>query len=123
MRGVRTYSQIIIVSIYGFFCFLMLKITLQYFPVNFDVAFLRIKQQYIIHPHYRVAFYIHVTFSMFSLFAGFTQFSKRIRTKQPQTHKIAGWIYLTSILLFAAPSGLIIGYYANGGFWSQLALH
>jgi len=99
----------------------MLEITLQYFPINFDVAFLRIKQQYVVHAHYKIAFYTHVTFSVFSLFAGFTQFSKRIRIKQPRIHKIMGWIYLVSILLFAAPSGLIIGYYANGGFWSQLA--
>ncbi|WP_271769984.1 DUF2306 domain-containing protein [Aquimarina algiphila] len=99
----------------------MLQITLQYFPINFDVAFLRIKQQYIHLTHYKIAFYIHVTFSIFSLFAGFTQFSKKIRTKLPKIHKSIGWIYLVSVLIFAAPSGLILGYYANGGFWSQLA--
>ncbi|MGY3792423.1 DUF2306 domain-containing protein [Aquimarina sp. 433] len=99
----------------------MFQITVQYFPVNFDVAFLRIKQQYIHFTHYKIAFYIHVTFSIFSLFAGFTQFSRFIRTKYSQVHKIVGWIYIVSILLLAAPSGLVIGYYANGGFWSQLA--
>ncbi|GAA4276050.1 DUF2306 domain-containing protein [Aquimarina mytili] len=99
----------------------MFRITVQYFPINFDVAFLRIKQQYIHFAHYRIAFYTHVIFSVFSLFAGFTQFSKTIRTKYTRIHRIAGWIYLVSILVFAAPSGLVIGYYANGGFWSQLA--
>ena len=99
----------------------MFQITLQYFPVDFDVAFLRIKQQYIHFTHYKIAFYVHVIFSVFSLLAGFTQFSKKIRTRFTRVHRIVGWIYLVSILLFAAPSGLIIGYYANGGFWSQLA--
>ncbi len=99
----------------------MFKITFQYFPIDFDVAFLRIKQQYIHFAHYKIAFYIHVTLSVFSLFAGFTQFSKRIRTKYTKLHKVVGWMYLVSVLLFAAPSGLIIGYYANGGLWSQLA--
>ncbi|NQY07327.1 MAG: DUF2306 domain-containing protein [Flavobacteriaceae bacterium] len=99
----------------------MLDITLQYFPIDFDVAFLRIKQQYMVFIHYKIAFYVHVCFSVFSLFAGFTQFSKRIRTQFTKIHKTMGWIYISSILLFAAPSGLIIGYYANGGFWSQLA--
>ncbi len=112
--------QVLLLLFYAFFCVLMFQITVQYFPINFDVAFLRIKQQYIHFTHYKIAFYIHVTFSIFSLFAGFTQFSKRIRTKYSKTHKTMGWVYLTSIL-FAAPSGLIIGVYANGGFWSQLA--
>lgn len=99
----------------------MLKITLQYFPVNFDVAFLRIKQNYIHLSHYKVAFYLHVIFAIFSLLAGFTQFSKKIRIKHSKIHKIFGWLYITTVLLFAAPSGFIIGVYANGGFWSQLA--
>ena len=113
--------QIFSLLSYTFFCVLILQITLQYFPVDFDVAFLRIKQQYIHFTHYKIAFYVHVTFSIFSLFAGFTQFSKNIRTKFTKIHRVIGWIYLASILLFAAPSGFIIGYYANGGFWSQLA--
>ncbi len=113
--------QIVLLLFYAFFCIQMFQITLQYFPIDFDVAFLRIKQQYVHFIHYKIAFYIHVSFSVFSLFAGFTQFSKTIRRKHPKIHRIFGWIYLISILLFAAPSGLIIGYYANGGFWSQLA--
>lgn len=113
--------HITLLIIYAFFCILMFEITLQYFPINFDVAFLRIKQQYIHFTHYKLAFYTHVTFSVFSLFAGFTQFSKQIRIKYSKVHRVLGWVYLSSILLFAAPSGLIIGYYANGGFWSQLA--
>lgn len=71
--------------------------------------------------HYKIAFYVHVIFSGFSLLAGFTQFSKKIRTQYPDIHIIIGKIYAYSILLFSAPSGLIIGIYANGGFGSQLA--
>jgi len=114
-------SHIILLLIYAFFCVLMFQITLQYFPIDFDVAFLRIKQQYIHFTHYKIAFYIHVTFSVFSLFAGFTQFSRKIRMQYTKVHKTVGWMYLVSVVLLAAPSGLIIGYYANGGFWSQFA--
>ncbi len=32
-----------------------------------------------------------------------------------------GGLYLWVVLLLAAPSGLLIGLHANGGFWSQLA--
>lgn len=120
MPRIKIY-QVLLILLYSFFCVLMLKITLQYFPINFDVAFLRIKQQYVQFTHYKIAFYVHVGFSMFSLLAGFTQFSKVIRTQYQKVHQVLGWIYIVSILAFAAPSGLIIGYYANGGFWSQLA--
>jgi len=120
MRGVKKV-KISILVLYSIFCVLMLQITLQYFPINFDVAFLRIKQQYIHLGYYKLAFYVHVTFSIFSLLAGFTQFYKKIKIEYPKIHKCVGWIYIISILLFAAPSGLVIGYFANGGFWSQLA--
>lgn len=99
----------------------MLKITLQYFPINFDVAFLRIKQNYVNLTHYKIAFYAHVIFSIFSLLAGFTQFSKYIRLKFPKIHRRLGWVYTIIVISLAAPSGFIIGIYANGGFWSQLA--
>jgi len=99
----------------------MFKITLQYLPINFDVAFLRIKQNYIHLLHYKIAFYIHVFFAIFSLTAGFTQFSQKIRLKYAKIHKVLGWIYISTILLLAAPSGFIIGLYANGGLWSKIA--
>ncbi|MFT5648050.1 MAG: putative membrane protein [Aureispira sp.] len=107
--------------IYGLFCVLILQITLQYIPINFDVAFLRIKQDEIQLFHYKVAFYTHVFTAIFSLLAGFTQFSVYFRRKYPIVHRYIGAVYIVAILIFAAPSGLIMSYYANGGFWSQLA--
>jgi uncharacterized membrane protein len=106
---------------YTFFCYLMAEITLQYLPINTDVAFLRIKQDYVGLSHYRTAFFIHVFSSIFTLIAGFTQFSKIIRTQNYWLHKYSGWLYVFVTLFLAAPSGFIIGIYANGGFWSQFA--
>lgn len=99
----------------------MLKITLQYFPIHFDVAFLRIKQNYIHLTYYKIAFYTHVVFAILSLPAGFTQFSKLIRKCYPKIHKLFGWLYIITILLLAAPSGFVIGIHANGGLSSQIA--
>ena len=107
--------------LYSFCCFLLLKIKLQYVPIDFDVAFLRIKQQYIHHAHYKIAFYVHVFSAVFSLLAGFTQFSRVIRIKYVRLHRVVGFVYITSILFLAAPSGLMIGFYANGGLGSQIA--
>ncbi|MBI1224376.1 MAG: DUF2306 domain-containing protein [Bacteroidetes bacterium] len=99
----------------------MVQITLQYIPINTDVAFLRIKQEYVGFLHYRLAFFAHAFSAIFVLLAGFTQFSGHIRIKYPALHKYAGWLYVAVTLLLAAPSGFVIGLYANGGLSSQIA--
>jgi uncharacterized membrane protein len=118
---IKKPAQIGLLIIYTFFCFLMLKITLQYVPINTDVAFLRIKQDFIHLQYYKIAFFVHVFSAIISLLAGYTQFSKKIRTNYPKIHRRLGWIYILSVLLFAAPSGFIIGIFANGGISSQIA--
>lgn len=118
---IKKLVQYIILLIYCFFFYLMFQITLQYIPIDTDVAFLRIKQDYISKTHYKTAFFIHVFFSLFCLLAGFTQFSIKFLQSFPKLHRILGYIYIISIILFAAPSGFIIGIYANGGISSQIA--
>ncbi|MCB0634069.1 MAG: DUF2306 domain-containing protein [Saprospiraceae bacterium] len=107
--------------LYTWFCYLMLNITLQYIPYDTDVAFLRIKQDEIVLPYYRIAFFTHVYLSILVLPAGFIQFSSFVLRKYPRFHRLNGWIYLITILGFSAPSGLIMGFHANGGWSSQLA--
>lgn len=113
--------QILLLLVYLFFCILMLEIVLQYIPPGSDTAFLGIKQEYIALPWYLPAFYVHVFTAILALPAGFTQFSNHIRTKYPAFHRLNGKIYVCIILIFGAPSGFIIGIYANGGLSSQIA--
>ena len=105
----------------AFFTWLMAGITLNYIPYNTDVGFLRIKQQYIHIDHWRTAFFIHVYASIWVLFAGFTQFSKRIQRDNPRLHRTMGYIYVTDVLLITGPAGLLMGFYANGGITSRIA--
>ncbi|MEO7922875.1 MAG: DUF2306 domain-containing protein [Chitinophagaceae bacterium] len=105
----------------AFFCWLMASITLAYIPYNTDVGFLRIKQQYIAIDHWRIAFFIHIYASMWVLFAGFTQFSKRLLRNSPRLHRTLGYIYVTDVLLITGPAGLVMGFYANGGLLSRIA--
>jgi hypothetical protein len=72
-------------------------------------------------PFYLLAFYIHVYTAIFTVLAGFTQFSVTIKRKYPRLHKYIGWLYIIVLLLLAAPSGLFIGLYANGGLSSQIS--
>ncbi len=99
----------------------MIGIVLQYIPMGTDTAFLGIKQEYIDLPWYLPAFYVHVFTAILALPAGFTQFSNYIRLQYPVFHRANGKIYVFIILCFGAPSGFIIGLYANGGASSQIA--
>ena len=107
--------------ILGYFTYLMVLITIQYIPIDFEVAFLRIKQTQITHTYYQWAFFIHVYSSIFLLIAGFTQFWKQIRIKYPVIHRNIGKAYVFIILLVSSPSGLVMAYHANGGTGAKIS--
>ena len=105
----------------AWFGWLMLRITLQYWPVRDDAAFLRIKGDYLGIPWWKAAFYVHVFTSMFALAAGFTQFAPRVLRQWPGLHRWVGRIYVFDVCLITGPAGLVMAFYANGGWTSRLA--
>ena len=105
----------------AYFSYLMWLITWQYVPIDFQAAFLKIKQAEIQLVHYQYAFFIHVYTSIIVLLLGFSQFSVYIRKKWARLHQVMGKAYIGLILFLAGPSGLIMAYYANGGFSSQFS--
>lgn len=105
----------------AYYSSLLLIITLQYIPFSDDVAFLRIKMDQVKLPYYILSFKAHVFTSFFLLLAGFTQFNKWIRAQYRNLHRYLGWSYIVILLVFSAPSGIVLAYHANGGWTSQLA--
>lgn len=100
----------------------MIKITFQYLPFKTNIAFLQIKQTEVNEvPYYLLFFYIHVYSAIFVLLAGFTQFNAGILRKQTAIHRNIGKLYIAIILFLSAPSGLFIGVFANGGFYSKVS--
>jgi uncharacterized membrane protein len=99
----------------------MVQITIQYIPIDYNAAFLALKFEEIKLKHYQIAFFTHVYTSIFVLIFGGFQFSKRIRNKYTATHRNLGKVYVFLILFLAAPTGLIMAYYANGGIYSQIS--
>jgi hypothetical protein len=104
----------------AYFSFLMLRIIYVYIPLQNDVAFLQLKQQYIHITEWRIAFFVHVFSSMLVLFAGFTQFSKKLLQQKPKLHRMLGYVYVADILLVTGPAGLLMSFYANGGISSRV---
>ena len=100
----------------------MLSLTLQYIPLKSDIAFLRIKQREVNSVSgYLPIFYVHVYSSIFVLLAGFTQFSQLILNSYKKLHRFFGWLYFIVVLCLSAPSGIFMGFHANGAWHSQLS--
>jgi hypothetical protein len=116
LKKIRSIIWIVIIAI---FCWLMIDLTLPYLGFTYDVDFLLTKQKIIHIKHWRYSFNIHILFSIFSLVAGLTQFSNYIQKKQKKLHRSMGYIYVIDVLLLAGPTGLIMGFYANGTVWAK----
>jgi hypothetical protein len=122
IQNLKSYKNILWLIVFGYFFVLMLAITLKYIPFDTNIAFLQIKQTEVNEiPYYLTFFYIHVYSAIFALIAGFTQFNKFILNRFTAIHKIIGKLYVYVVLFLAAPSGLVIGFYANGGLISKIA--
>ncbi|SHG91697.1 DUF2306 domain-containing protein [Flagellimonas flava] len=63
---------------------------------------------------WNIGFYGHITFGGIALLTGWSQFSKKIRSKKLKLHRNLGKIYVASALL-SGICALYIGFYATGG--------
>jgi hypothetical protein len=118
-----TFNKIIRWLLYAtltFFILVMLRIIVRYVGLETDVGFLRIKQQYLSNTFWLTCFYIHSFTAVLSLFAGFTQFSTKLRREHLKWHRSFGKLYTYNVLILGAPSGLVLGIYANGHLPSKI---
>lgn len=120
-RNIIVLIKILLIIGFGYFFWLMLKITLEYIPLNTNVSFLMIKQTEVEQrPEYLYFFYTHVYTSIFVLLTGFLAIIRK-NFGLKNFHRNAGKIYIFFILIFAAPSGIYMGIFANGGFLSKIS--
>ncbi len=104
-----------------FFSWLMFRITWPFTSFRSDVGFLLSKQHVWHLVAWRIAFYTHIFSSLPVLLLGCLQFFPRIRKRYPRFHIRSGKLYVLIILVLAAPSGLVLGVYANGGAVAQIS--
>jgi len=122
MRYLISYKRLIWLLVFACFFWLMLRITIRYIPAQSDVSFLQIKQTEVTGVKgYLLVFYIHVYSAIFTLLAGFTQFNRHILAKYPKLHRSLGYLYTGTVLVLAAPSGMFIGWFANGGLTAKIS--
>lgn len=120
-RNTAVFFKILFIIGFGYFFWLMLKITLEYIPINPNVSFLMIKQTEVTErPEYLYFFYTHVYTSIFVLLSGFLAILRR-DLGWKNFHRNIGKFYIILILIFAAPSGFYMGIFANGGLFSKIS--
>lgn len=68
---------------------------------------------------WNIGFYGHITFGGIALLTGWSQFSKKIRSKRLQLHRNLGKIYVLSVLI-SGVCAVGIGFFATGGWISSL---
>jgi uncharacterized membrane protein len=101
--------------------FLMLRTIAEHITLQPDIGFLQFKQQHVHNPIWRISFYIHVFSAILALLAGFSQFSPFILREYRSLHRMMGKVYVVTILFINFPTGMVMAFYANGGWTTQLA--
>ncbi len=103
------------------FAGLMLTKTLPYYTFEKGIHFLTTKSDETNdNPVFRAGFYVHITTSLLVLVAGLLQFLPMLVRRGPRLHRQLGKVYIVGILALAAPSGLILARFANGGLAAQV---
>jgi uncharacterized membrane protein len=103
------------------FAGLMLTKTLPYYTFEKGINFLTTKSDETNdNPLFRLGFYVHITTSLLVLVAGLLQFLPFLAQRGPRLHRRLGKGYVIGILALAAPSGLILARFANGGLAAQV---
>nr|WP_317043340.1 DUF2306 domain-containing protein [Chryseobacterium joostei] len=116
-----TFLKILLIIGFGYFFWLMLTITLEYIPLDPNVSFLMIKQTEVQHrPEYLGFFYTHVYTSIFVLLSGFIAIIRKDFCLK-NLHRNMGKMYIFLVLIFSAPSGIYMGFFANGGIFSKVS--
>lgn len=112
----KTLPALLFILAVLFFTGVMTGEVLPYFKFEYADGFLGTKPDSVLQKvDFQWAFYIHISSSLVAIFAGLWQFWPFLHRKYPKLHRQLGKTYILAILLLAAPSGLVLGYYANAG--------
>lgn len=103
------------------FAVLMLTKTLPYYSFEKGIHFLTTKSDETNdNLWFRLGFYVHITTSLVVLVLGLLQWLPLVASRGQQLHRWLGYGYVGGILGLAAPSGLILARFANGGLAAQV---
>jgi len=100
---------------------LLIQLSIPYIHFLPGIEFLQTKQLIYHIDWWRWSFYTHVFSSPVVILSGLLQFSRKLQQSYPKIHKRIGWTYIVVVLCISGPSGLIMSFYANGGYPAQIS--
>lgn len=101
--------------------YLLILLSLPYTAFEKNIDFLKTKQLIYHIDVWRVSFYIHVFTSPIVILSGLLQFNRRILHRFPKLHRWMGLTYVSVVILISGPAAMIMSFYANGGYVSQVS--
>jgi hypothetical protein len=117
----RNLLLLLAVLLIAAFAGLMLTKTLPYYTFEKGIHFLTTKSDDTNdNPWFRLGFYVHITTSLVVLVLGLLQWLPVVAGVGPKLHRRLGQGYVLGILVLAAPSGLVLARFANGGLVAQV---
>src|SRR5687768_8713470 len=105
--------------LYG--AWLMILVSIPYSAFEQFTDFLFTKQLVYHIRHWRLSFYVHVFVSTIVLITGLVQFSPYVLKRHPQLHRRSGIVYAFIVIVLSGPTGLVMGFYANGGVYAKVS--
>lgn len=94
----------------------MLMMVWPYLGLEKGILFLTTKSEAVNdNPWFRTGFYVHITSSWWVMVTGLLQLVPALYRRRPALHRRLGQVYVASILILAAPSGLVLATFSNGG--------
>jgi len=109
----------------GWFFFVFFAIGVGLYPILYfltseKVGLLNAKSDELLESQiWWTAFYIHISFGAITLLTGWSQFSKKIRTKRIRLHRNLGKIYLGSVM-FGGVAGFYLALHSEGGIIANI---
>lgn len=95
--------------------------TIPYFQFDLREGFLGTKTYKVVNePAFLLAFYTHISSSLLVWVCAIPQIIPYFIKRFPLFHQITGKIYVYLLLILAAPSGLVLAQFANGGLSAKI---
>jgi len=102
-----------------FLSLLLVYNTLPYFSFDRHFSFLEERTVLYAKMIWRWSFYIHIAAGAICITTAVIQFSSWILKKRNKIHIWSGKMYVMVVLLFGAPTGFYMTFFAKGGYWER----
>lgn len=120
MKLIISISKWLLVTMVSLIGILIFHKSLEYYNPDFSRGYLSDKEA-VFDGIFKVGLYAHIISVLPALLIGTLLIFFRLERKNRKLHRILGKIYVILVLFLASPGGLILAFYAIGGFWGEFA--